>query len=345
MVTERVMSLGEHLEDLRKRLLWALLGLIPLFVLGLVFGGPLLQLILTPLQDALHRTDQPMTLLATSPFETVGAYLKVAIVFAMLLSTPWIILQAWLFVSPGLHHHERRFVYFLIPMSGVLTALGLVFLYEIMLPATLTFLISWGTGLVNEHPGAAHLDPAITFPGVPVLEADPPAAAIGTDALPIGSMWVNTKLSELRIAVAPTEVKGLRLTGGGAIAQQYRIGEYTDIFFMLGVILAIAFQLPLVLMILSWVGIVEPKDFAPYRKQIIFGCAIGAALLPSQDPFTMCILWAVFYGLFEFGIVLMKFVPARVVAGKTAPALIDAPAVSREPTRTARTDGNMDDEP
>lgn len=329
MITERVMSLGDHLEDLRKRLLWAVLGLVPLFALGLILGGPLLQLILTPLQEALHRTDQPMTLLATSPFETVGAYIKVALVFAMLLSTPWIILQAWLFVSPGLHTYERRFVYLLIPMSAALTAIGLVFLYKVLLPATLTFLIGWGSGLVSERPGAAPIDPTLAFPSAPVLDADPPADAIGTPALPIGSMWVNRALSELRIVVGPREVKGLRLTGGGAIAQQYRVGEYTSIFFLLGVILSLAFQLPLVLMILSWVGIVEPKDLAPYRRQIIFACAIAAALLPSQDPVTMIILWAVFYGLFEFGMVLMKVVPARVVAGKTAPKL---------------TDGNMDDE-
>ena len=323
MSVERIMSLGEHLEDLRKRLLWALVGLVPLFVLGLVFGGQLLELILLPLQEALHATNQPVTLLATSPFETVGAYLKVAIVFAALLSTPWIVLQTWLFVSPGLHTYERRFVYLLIPMSAALTALGLLFLYKVLLPATLTFLIGWGTGLVKEHPGHAAMPEGTALSSVPVLAADPPVADLGTDRVPVGSMWVNSTLSELRILITPNEIKGLRLTGGGAIAQQYRVGEYVSIFFLLGVILALAFQLPLVLMILSWVGVLEPRDLTPYRKQAIFGCAIAAALMPSQDPVTMVILWVVFYGLFELGIVLMRFVPARVVAGKSAPKLTD----------------------
>ena len=334
MVTERVMSLGEHLEDLRKRLMWALLGLIPLFVLGLIFGGPLLTLVLQPLLKALASAGEPMGLQATSPFETLSAYLKIAIVFAALLSTPWIVLQAWLFVSPGLHTYERRFVYLLIPMSAVLTALGMVFLYKVLLPASLTFLISFGSGIVREDPHHAIVPEGITLPTVPVLAADPPVDQIGTPALPIGSMWVNSTLSELRIAVAPTQAKGLRLSGGGAIRQEYRVGEYVSLFFLLGMILAIAFQLPLVLMILSWVGIVQPRDLTPYRKQILFGCAIGAALLPSQDPFTMIVLWAVFYGLFEFGIVLMTFVPARVVAGKTA-----APSLT-----ATRTDGDRDDE-
>jgi len=323
MAVERIMSLGEHLEDLRKRLLWALFGLVPLFILGLVLGGPLLELVLRPLQNALHATDQPVTLLATSPFETVGAYIKVAVVFAALLSTPWVVLQTWLFVSPGLHTYERRFVYLLIPLSAALTGLGLLFLYKVLLPATLTFLIGWGTGLVKEHPGHVPVPDATAFQLIPVLTADPPIETIGTDAVPVGSMWVNSTLSELRIATGTGEVKGLRLTGGGAIAQQYRVGEYVSIFFLLGVIMALSFQLPLVLMILSWVGILEPRDLTPYRKQAIFGCAIAAALLPSQDPVTMIILWVVFYALFEFGIVLMKFVPARVVAGKTAPRLTD----------------------
>ena len=323
MVTERVMSLGEHLEDLRKRLMWALLGLVPLFILGLVLGGPLLTLVLQPLLKALAAAGEPMGLQATSPFETLSAYLKIAIVFAALLSTPWIVLQAWLFISPGLHTYERRFIYLLLPMSGALTALGMVFLYKVLLPASLTFLISFGSGIVREDPHHAAMPEGIALPTIPVLAADPPTALIGTPDVPLGAMWVNSTLSELRIATGPGVAKGLRLSGGGAIRQEYRVGEYVNLFFLLGMILAIAFQLPLVLMILSWVGILTPKDLTPYRKHILFGCAVGAALLPSQDPFTMIVLWAVFYGLFEFGIVLMRFVPARVVAGKTAPSLTD----------------------
>jgi sec-independent protein translocase protein TatC len=315
------MSLGEHLDDLRKRLMWALLGLVPLIILGLILGGPLLSLVLQPLLNALHTAAEPMGLQATSPFETLSAYLKIAIVFALLVSTPWVVFQAWLFVSPGLHKSERRFVYLLIPMSAALTALGLVFLYKVLLPASLVFLIGFGANIVREDPTHAPLPDGIALPSIPVLAADPPLERIGCaepGCIPIGAQWVNSTLSELRIATGPGEVRGLRLSGGGAIRQEYRVGEYVNLFFLLGVILAIAFQLPLVLMILSWVGILEPRDLTPYRKMILFGCAIAAALLPSQDPITMIILWAVFYGLFEFGIVLMRFVPARVVAGLPA---------------------------
>jgi len=194
-----------------------------------------------------------------------------------------------------------------------------VFLYKVLLPATLIFLIGWGTGLVKEHPAHAPIPDGISFSTLPVFAADPPVAELGTDRVPVGSMWINSRLSEVRILVSATEIKSLRLTGGGAIVQQYRVSEFVNTVFTLGVIMAISFQLPLVLMILSWVGIVEPRDLAPYRKQIVFGCAIAAALMPSQDPVTMVILWVVFYGLFELGVVLMKFVPARVVAGKSLP--------------------------
>lgn len=326
MEFERVMSLGDHLDELRRRLLWALLGLVPLFIIGLVFGGPLLEIVLLPLLAALKAAGEPTGLQATSPFETISAYLKIAIVFALLLSTPWIILQTWLFVSPGLRPWERRFVYLLIPLSGLLTALGLLFLYYVLLPATLTFLIGFGSGIVREDPRHAPVPEGIVFPAVPVLAADPPVEIIGCEepgCIPIGAQWVNTTLSELRTVVGPGEVKSLRLTGGGAIRQEYRVGEYVSLFFLLGVILAIAFQLPLVLMILSWVGILVPSDLTPHRKKILFACAIAGALMPSQDPITMVILWAVFYGLFEVGILLMRFVPARVVAGRTAPKLTD----------------------
>jgi hypothetical protein len=71
------MSFGDHLEDLRKRLFYSLLGPIPILIVCLVFGGPILEFIVIPLETQLRASGQPVRLLATSPIESFGAYLKV----------------------------------------------------------------------------------------------------------------------------------------------------------------------------------------------------------------------------------------------------------------------------
>ncbi len=230
---------------------------------------------------------------------------------ALIVGMPWLLFQLWLFIAPGLYLAEKRFAYFLIPLSGVLTAAGIAFLYYILLPVSLFFLISFGSNLAQSDPGGeltAALPAGITLSDIPVLAADP------IDATP-GQMWVNERLNELRIRVGEDRTLGVALRDDGLIAQEYRIGEYINLIFMLGIVFAVAFQLPLVLMLLGWVGILEADDLTKWRKHCVFGCGIAGAILTPQDPMSMLLLGGALYVLFEFGIVLMRFVPASRVAG------------------------------
>ena len=303
-----IMPFGDHLEELRKRLIWGLVGFVPVLIVCLVFGGPLLKFLMIPLLDALRAAGEPTQLLATSPLETFGAYIKVASIVAILITMPWLVYQLWLFVAPGLYEKERRFVYFLVPFSALLTAAGMLFLYKVLLPISLYFLIIFGTTLVQTATPTDTLDPGIILPNIPVLQADP-------EPLPaVGSMWINDPLGELRIVTATDVVRSMRLSGKGAISQQYRIGDYVGLVFTLGLVFAISFQLPLVLMLSSWIGILEAKDITPYRRHVIFVCAIFGAVFTPQDPGSMIALGGALYFLFEFGILLMRFLPASVVA-------------------------------
>lgn len=303
------MSLGDHLEELRKRVVFALVGIVPLVILGLVFGAPLIDILVVPLREQLVAADQPTKLLATSPLETFGAYLKVSLVLALIVGMPWVLFQLWLFIAPGLYQAEKRFVYFLLPLSAVMTAIGIAFLYYILLPVSLYFLISFGTSIAQDVvPASAALPPGIELSEIPVLGAEPEAPAVG-------EMWVNERLNELRIRVDESRTLGVPLRGDGLIAQEYRIGEYISLVFMLGIVFALAFQLPVVLMLLGWVGILEPKELTKYRRHIVFGCGVAGAVLTPQDPMSMILLGGALYALFEFGIVLMRFVPASRVAG------------------------------
>ncbi|MCA9307848.1 MAG: twin-arginine translocase subunit TatC, partial [Phycisphaerales bacterium] len=147
------MSFGDHLEDLRRRVIMAGLGFIPIFVLALLFGRPILAFLTIPLTEALRDAGQPAGLLATSPLETFGAYMRVSVIVGVMVAFPWMLYQLWLFVAPGLYTHERRFVYFLVPLSTALTAAAAVFLYKFLLPVSLYFLIAFGSTIVQEDHG------------------------------------------------------------------------------------------------------------------------------------------------------------------------------------------------
>lgn len=308
------MSFGDHLDELRRRLVYALVGPIPILVVCLIFGDPLLEFMLAPLEGQLRAAGLPARLLATGPAETFAAWMKVALVVTFMVAGPWIFYQAWLFVKPGLYAHERRFAYFLLPSSAGLTAIGAVFLYYVLLPVSLRFLILFGSSLAQAPPVIVPLPPGVVLPQAIVLRGDPP------DPNP-GAYWLNTERNELRFAAPdpgePAKVRtmGVPLTNGGMIAQEYRVSEYIDLVFMLALIFALTFQTPLILMLLGWTGLVEPRMLTKHRKGVIFGCTVAAAIItPTVDPFTMILLGAPLYLLFELGILLMRWVPARRVA-------------------------------
>lgn len=302
------MPFGEHLEELRRRLTHALLGLLPLLALSLVFGDRLLRFIIAPLERALIRAGQPPTLQAVSPIETFAAYLKVSMVVTLLVGIPWALWQVWLFVRPGLYERERRFARFLIPLSALLTALGAAFLYTVLLPVTLYFLIMFGAGIASAPAPEAPLPPGVTLGSLPVLQADP------IDA-PVGSAWALAPTHQLKVVVAPGKVYSVPLSVGGLIAQQYRIRDYTDMVFGMGLAFSLAFQTPVVILLLSWSGLVDMHALGKKRKHVMLGCVVAAAIAtPTGDPFTLTLFAMPLYGLFEAGLALARFVPASRVA-------------------------------
>ncbi|MFU8829677.1 MAG: twin-arginine translocase subunit TatC [Phycisphaerales bacterium] len=310
------MSFGDHLEDLRRRVILAVVGLIPLIILGFIVGAPLLEILTRPVIEAMRDAGEPSGLLATGPLESFISYLKVSLGVAILLGLPWIFYQLWLFISPGLYSNERRFVYFLIPMSLLLTVASALFLYKVLLPISLYFLILFGSNLAKANVPTDELPPSVTAAmlnenAMPVLEADPPL----TDLAP-GAMWLNPTRKEIRTFVGDGRIMVIRLRSDGLIAQEYRIGEYISLLIGLGLVFAIAFQLPLVMLLLSWLDLLRPEAITPYRRYVIFGCGVLGMLLTPQDPWSMILLAIALYALFEFGLLMMRFLPASVIAGR-----------------------------
>jgi sec-independent protein translocase protein TatC len=138
-VTQRAelpgMSLMEHLDELRRRIVHSAAYLAVGFVIAYVFRESLYGFVQKPL-DQLH-----IKLNYTHPMDALNLYLQVSLIGGAILASPFILYQVWLFIAPGLYQKERRFV---IPFMGATVGLFLVgaaFGYFFVLPGALKILI------------------------------------------------------------------------------------------------------------------------------------------------------------------------------------------------------------
>jgi sec-independent protein translocase protein TatC len=320
-----VMGLGEHLEELRRRVLLSVLVLGPLFIVCLYFGDRLVRVAIAPASKALHDQGEPANYQLNNPLEAFGAYVKIAAIITLSVAGPWIIYQLWKFIAPGLYAKEKRFVYILAPFSTVMALSGLAFAYFVVLKVMLGFLIGFNATMIEAVVKHDVLPPGITLaPTVTVLEYDPP------DPKP-GMEWINKSLFERRICIGldkdgKPDIVGQPLSHSGTIAQQFRLKETLDLIVTTCLATIGGFQTPVVVLLLGWAGLVNPKVLKKYRKHAFAVCAVlGAVLTPSPDPLSMIVIFVPMYLLYELGLVLITFFPASRVMGEKpdAPEVID----------------------
>jgi sec-independent protein translocase protein TatC len=129
------MTVMEHLRDLRTRIVRALLGILPGVVLAWTYKEYLLDFLLAPLSQAWRSLGlgEP-TINFANPVDPFMAYMKLSIIFGILLSSPWIFYQVWAFVAPGLYKRERRFAVPFILASTIFFAGGAFFGYAVVFP-------------------------------------------------------------------------------------------------------------------------------------------------------------------------------------------------------------------
>ncbi len=301
------MSFGDHLEELRSRLIAALLGLVPILVVSLLIGKWLMVVLMNPVYAELDKQGLPRHFLATGVGESFGQYMKVSLLTTVIIGSPWLLYQAWLFVAPGLYRHERRFIHVLLPLSALLTMASALFMYYVLLPVILSFFMRFGTDIATHR--ASKVDTAgVVIPVVPVLEGDP------TEPEP-GAMWVNWSLRQLRVNVAgageSASIYGMPLTKDSGVMIQPRLTDYFKWLTVLGVGFALAFQTPVVVLLLGWSGAIDPKRIAKYRRHAILGAFVIGAVLTPPDPVSQPLLSIPIYLLYELGLLLLKVLPAK----------------------------------
>ena len=302
------MSLGDHLEELRARLILAVLGLLVGMIVSLIFGTKILKFIEAPynwemskrlagtegprvksdveafldlfftnltqglatdpnaphidpklidfLQNVSNRTaiawvektqgvgshtlPREYWLTALGPADAFLAYMKVSLIAGLILTSPWVFYQIWMFVAAGLYESERKYVRSAIPFSTALFVTGSLFFLFVIARVTLRFFLGFG------------------------------------DVVSVASNWTLPK--------------------------------YISFVTILMLVFGVAFQTPIAVFILVRTGLVSIKTLRNNRKYVILGLAfLSAVATPSPDPFSMLALLIPLYALYELGIVLAIF--------------------------------------
>jgi len=169
-------------------------------------------------------------------------------VAGLVLASPWVIYQLWMFVAAGLYLKERRLILYSVPFSALLFLGGAAFFLFVASVPLLTFMVRFNQWLGLRH--VIMLNDYIGFIG-----------------------WT---------------------------------------MFVFG----LAFQLPLVVLVLSWVGLISLGQLNHYRRHVIVGVLVFAAVVTSPSPVDQIVLAVPMWMLYELGVLLsylLIFRPRRSV--------------------------------
>ncbi len=142
VVEDVEMSLFDHLEELRSRIFYALIAIFAGIVLCFTFVNKIVALLEIPAQG--------VKFLQLAPGEYFFVSIKVAGYSGLLVASPAILYQIVRFILPGLTRKEKRAIAPIVFGSSILFILGIVFAYELLIPAALNFFISYGGDVVEQ---------------------------------------------------------------------------------------------------------------------------------------------------------------------------------------------------
>ena len=225
------MSLIEHLDELRSRVIIVAITIVLAGIVGFFLSEPIIAI----LRQALPEGKQ--TLLQISVGESLAVRLRVALYVGIAISVPVILFQLWRFVTPGLTRSERRLIWPMLIVATLLFALGIGIGY-FTIPYALNFLLG------------------LTLPGVET---------------------------------------------------QLRLSEYVSFVSTVMLAFGLAFQFPVLLLLLARVGILNYRFLSARRRWAILAIVLFAIIAtPGGDPLSSTVLSLVMYALFEGTLQLIR---------------------------------------
>ncbi len=147
-ILNSTMSLGDHLEELRMRLVYALAGIVICVIVALLFGRYIIALMEQPYTIVMGEEARLQTL---APAEGLTSYIKIALIAGLIFSSPWVFYQLWMFVAAGLYLSEKRYVHMAVPFCTSLFVVGALFFIYVVAPISLAFFLKFGS-IINVAP-------------------------------------------------------------------------------------------------------------------------------------------------------------------------------------------------
>jgi sec-independent protein translocase protein TatC len=300
------MTVGEHLEDLRKRLILALVGFVLAAVVCLFLGKDvIIPWFAKPLTDTLQKYGLPPQLHSDEVPDVFSTFLTISMICAAAISSPWIVYQFWQFIAAGLYPKERAYITRHVPLSIGLLVAGMVFVYVLVLPWTIEFFLVFSMS-------------------VPLRGAEPPPTIVATtqpaprgttfiqqfDGRPKevreGQIWYDRRTKRVE-AVLDNEIRILRFSADNLIATEYKLDAYIDLVIGMLITFGLSFQLPLIVLALVRTGIMERQALKDLRRYIYFGIAVLSAAITPGDTITATVLLTFpLILLYELGIWLSR---------------------------------------
>ncbi|HTR71658.1 MAG TPA: twin-arginine translocase subunit TatC [Mycobacteriales bacterium] len=240
------MSLTEHLQELRHRVVVSLLAVVVTTTIAYIFHAHIMTWLTHPycsLPDSYRLVADRCTLVTTGVLEPFTVTLKVSLYAGVIAASPIWLWELWRFITPGLYRHERRYAMTFVVISILLFLLGGAFAY-LTLEKGLHFLLGFATG---------------------------------------------------------------------GLVSLLSFNSYLSFVLAMVLVFGVSFELPLLVIMLNWVGVVSAARLRAWGRGIIFGIFVFAAVAtPSQDPFTMSALALPMCLLFGVAVIIATIHDRRV---------------------------------
>lgn len=143
---EKEMTFIEHLEELRWRIIYSLIGILIGTIVAWIFIDLLVEeILLRPAKE------NGVSLQNLKPFGQIFLYFQIALIAGLIISIPNVFYQFWKFISPALRKHERKYILAIVIFTTVCFLAGIAFAYFVMLPLALSFAVQFGTETIKNE--------------------------------------------------------------------------------------------------------------------------------------------------------------------------------------------------
>ncbi len=143
------MSFLDHLDELRRRIIYSVVAVLIGFVIAFYWIDDLFAFIFLPMQAMLPAGQ---TLIYTDPGEAFFLQIKIGLMAGLILASPMVFTQVWLFIAPGLYAHEKKLAIPFVVMSTFFFAAGAAFSHYLVFPIIWTFFASVATDFLTYTP-------------------------------------------------------------------------------------------------------------------------------------------------------------------------------------------------